>query len=387
MSLRIGLVAGEASGDLLGAGLIREIRRRHADVEFRGVGGDEMVAAGLDAWFAAHELSVMGLAEVIGHLPRLVRLRRELRRRFTQWRPHVVVGVDSPDFNLGLEARLRRAGTKTVHYVSPSVWAWRSGRIRKIRRAADLVLCLLPFEPGIYQRAGVDARFVGHPLADRIPPRSDRPAARRALGLPEQGPVVAILPGSRESEVRFLGDDFAGAVDWLSRRRPDLRFIAPMARPGLEEAFRRRLEDRAPGVAVTLLDGRSREAMAAADVVLMASGTAALEATLIKRPMVVAYRVAPLTRWLLQTFGMVKVRHFSLPNLLSGGELVPEILQDQVSAGSLGAAVLAWLDDETARDRLVDSFDRIHAQMKQDADAQAAEAVLALCGVAAGSAP
>jgi lipid-A-disaccharide synthase len=385
MSLRIGLVAGEASGDQLGAGLIREIRASRSDAIFRGVGGDEMVEAGLEAWFQAHELSVMGLAEVVGHLPRLLGIRRRLVRRLARWRPHVVIGIDSPDFNLGLEKRMRRRGARTAHYVSPSVWAWRAGRIRRIRRAADLVLCLLPFEPEIYREAGVAAEFVGHPLADRIPQRSDRGAARRGLGLGDDETVVAVLPGSRGSEIDHLGADFAGAVAWLHQRRPGLRFVAPMARPGLADAFRGHLRDRAPGVPVLVLEGASREAMAAADVVLMASGTAALEAALIKRPMVVAYRVAPLTRWVLQTFGMVKVDRFSLPNLLSGTDLVPEILQDRVSAESLGAAVIAWLDDEPARRRLLRSFDDIHARLRAGADRRAADAVLALCGAGGGA--
>jgi lipid-A-disaccharide synthase len=377
MSLRIGLVAGEASGDQLGAGLMREIQARHADAEFRGVGGEQMVAAGLDAWHLADELSVMGLAEVAGHLSRLLRIRRDLIRRFAAWAPDVLVGIDSPDFNLGLEARLRRAGIPTVHYVSPSVWAWRAGRIRKIRRAADLVLCLLPFEPAAYRRAGVAAEFVGHPLADRIPMRSDRSVARRNLGLGEEGELVAVMPGSRASEIHHLGGDFAGAVAWLAERRPDLQFVAPMARPGLTDAFRAQLQSRASGVRVRLLEGRSMEAMTAADAVLMASGTAALEAALIKRPMVVAYRVAPLTRWLLQTFGMVKVDRFSLPNLLSGKDLVPEILQDRVSAEALGAAVLAQLDAGSGRLALLEAFDEIHGILRRDADRRAADAVLA----------
>ncbi len=379
MGLRVGLIAGEASGDQLGAGLIRAIAARRPDAEFAGVGGRGMAAAGQELWWPAETLSVMGLAEVIRHLPGLLRLRRRLRDRFLAWRPDVIVGIDSPEFNLGLERMLRRRGVPTAHYVSPSIWAWRPRRLKNIRRSADAVLCLFPFETAAYLGAGVRADFVGHPLADRLPMRPDRASARRELGLGADETVVALLPGSRTSELRYLGEDFAGAARWLSARRPELRFIAPMASETLAGQFAAQLESCAPGVTVRLVRGGSHTVMAAADVALLASGTAALEACLIKRPMVVAYRVAPLTRWLLQAFRMLNIDRFALPNLLAGRDLVPEILQDRVNPEALGTAVLHWLDDAGAREALTQEFEGIHERLRQGADERAARAVLSLC--------
>jgi lipid-A-disaccharide synthase len=379
MTLRVGLVAGEASGDQLGAGLITAIRQRCPEAEFYGVGGPGMTAAGCHAWYDAEQLSVIGLSEIVRHLPELIRIRRDLRRRFLHRRPDVVVGIDSPDFNLGLERRLRRQGIKTVHYVSPSVWAWRAGRVRTVRRSANRVLCLLPFEPQIYQSSGVDAVFVGHPLADRIEPISDKRPVREALGLAADATVVAVLPGSRGSELAHLGADFAAAIGWLAKRRPDLVFVAPMASPTLRVSFDGLLRTHAPDADIRLTDGQSRSVMAAADVILMASGTATLEACLIGRPMVVAYRVAPLTRWILQDLGMLKIDRFALPNLLSDRQLVPEILQDDVSPEALGSAVLGWLDDADRRSRLMQDFRGIRDLLRQDADQGAAEAVLSVC--------
>jgi lipid-A-disaccharide synthase len=380
MPFRVGLIAGEASGDQLGAGLIRAIRRHYPDAYFEGVAGPAMVAEGCYAWLPSDRLAIMGLVEVIRHLPGLLRARRRLTDRFLADPPDVVIGIDSPDFNLGLEARLRHAGLRTVHYVSPSIWAWRPGRIHRIRAAADLVLCLLPFETAPYRAAEVPARFVGHPLADRIPRRCGQRTARQALGMAPDGVVVAVLPGSRRGEVEALGRDFAGAVDWLHRRRPELRFVMPVAGAGTRDFMRSALAARAPDAPVEMFDGRSLEVMAAADVVLVASGTATLEATLLKRPMVVAYRLAPLTRWLLETFRLLKVDRFALPNILGGRALVPEILQDAVTPESLGTAVLAWLDDPAARARFAGICEELHARLRRGADERAAEAVLALCG-------
>ena len=379
MGLRIGLVAGESSGDQLGAGLMRAVAARRPDVEFAGVGGPAMEEAGQTRWWPADRMSVMGIVEVTRHLPGLLRLRRRLRDRFVQWRPDVVVGIDSPEFNLGLELMLRRRGIPTIHYVSPSIWAWRPRRLDKISRAADVVLCLFPFETEPYRAAGLRAEFVGHPLADRLPEVPDRAAARRALHLQEHDTVVALLPGSRASELRYLGDDFSGAVAWLAARRPELRFVAPMATEDLADTFAAQIESHAPGAHVRLVPGRSHDVLAAADVALLASGTASLEACLIKRPMVVAYRVAPLTRWILQAFRMLRIDRFALPNLLAGRDLVPEILQDRVTPESLGAAVLRWLDDPDARAGLAAEFCRIHQVLRRGADARAADAVLSLC--------
>ncbi len=380
MALSVGLVAGEASGDLLGAGLIRAIRERYPDARFQGVAGPAMVEAGCRAWFPSERLAVMGLVEVLGHLRDLLALRRDLVARFAADPPDVVVGIDSPDFNLPLEGRLKALGIRTVHYVSPSVWAWRPGRARRMRQTTDLVLCLLPFEKQFYDECGVSSRFVGHPMADDLPMEPDRAAARDALGLGTSGEWLAVLPGSRRGEVQALAADFAGAVAWLHQRRPDLGFVGAMATGEVAAVFRKALDERAPGAPVTLVEGRSRTVMAASDAVLVASGTATLEAALIKRPMVVAYRLAPVTRWILETFKLLNVDRFALPNLLSGEGLVPEILQDAVTPEALGAAVLSELDDPDRRARLEGAFRAMHETLRRDASRRAADSVLDLVG-------
>lgn len=374
--MRIGIVAGEASGDQLGAELIEALRRLAPHARFEGVAGPAMRAAGCAPIADSEGLAVMGLVEVLGHLPSLLALRGRLRRRFVDERIDVYVGIDSPDFNLGLAQRLRAAGLTTVQYVSPQFWAWRPGRVKSMAHAADLVLCLLPFEQSFYERHGVHARYVGHPLADRIPDRSPRAPARRALGLPEDAQVVALLPGSRASEVKRLADAFAGAARWLAARRPALRFVAPMANATVRPHFERALAR--VGMQVTLVDGRAEEAIAAADVVLVASGTATLQTLLIKRRMVVAYRVATLTRWIMQGFGLLKIDRYAMPNLLAGRDVVPEIMQDAVTPEALGRAVLNELDSPAREDELVRIFDAIHRELRRDASAQAAHAVLEL---------
>lgn len=378
MPLTFALLAGEHSGDQLGAGLIRELRRRFPDARFLGVGGPAMAAEGFTAWYPAGRLAVMGFFEVLTHLPGLFALRRALLRRLGAERPDVFIGIDAPAFNLGLARRLRERGVTTVQYVSPQIWAWRRGRVHDIARAVDLVLCLLPFEEALYAAAGVRTAFVGHPLADRIPMAPDRDAARRQLGLDPRAQVVALLPGSRLGEVRRLGADFAGAARWLHGRRPQLRFIAPMAGEGVRTVFARALEAAAPGVPVQVLDGQAQAALAAADVVLVASGTATLEAALSKRPMVVAYRVHPLTAWLVRRFGVMKVPFFSQPNLLAGRRLVPELAQEQVTPRALGEALLAQLDDPAHRAGLEAAFTDMHLQLRRDANVRAAQAVAAL---------
>jgi lipid-A-disaccharide synthase len=380
-ALRIGIVAGEASGDQLGAELIHAMRRLAPNTHFEGVAGPAMRAAGCAQIADSERLAVMGLVEVLGHLPSLLALRGRLRRRFVDERIDVYVGIDSPDFNLGLARRLRAAGVTTVQYVSPQFWAWRPGRVQNMARAADLVLCLLPFEQSFYERHGVHARYVGHPLADRIPDRSPRAPARRALGLAENAQVVALLPGSRASEVKRLADAFAGAARWLASRRPALQFIAPMANATVRPHFERALA-RAE-MQVTLVDGRAEEAIAAANVVLVASGTATLQTLLIKRRMVVAYRVATLTRWIMQGFGLLKIDRYAMPNLLAGRDVVPEIMQDAVTPEALGRAVLHELDSPAREDELVSIFDAIHRELRRDASAQAARAVLELANVRA----
>jgi lipid-A-disaccharide synthase len=374
----IAVVAGEASGDNLGAALITALRARSPDVRIIGVAGPRMRAAGCEALADAEELAVMGLTEVLRHLPRLLKLRRGLITRFTAARPDVFVGIDAPEFNLGLAARLKAQGIRTVQYVSPQVWAWRQGRVRGIGEACDRILCLLPFEPPFYERHGIAARFVGHPLADQFPMEPDRGAARAGLGLPAGETVVAVLPGSRMGEVSRLAAPFAGAAAWLAARRPGLRFVAPMVNAAVRARFEAAWAQAAPGVPVQIVDGRSRDVLAAADVVLVASGTATLETLLSKRPMVVAYRLGAVTAFLLQRLGLVKVQHFSQPNLLAGREVVPEFFQDAATPEALGAAVLDWLESPERVAPLQATFADVHAQLRRGGADLAAEAVLEL---------
>ncbi len=371
------LIAGEASGDLLGAGLIQALRARHPDAEFAGIGGDAMRRAGCQTWFDSSELSLMGLVEVLRHLPRLLRLRGELRRRALDWRPDMAIGIDAPDFNLPVERWLKRRGIRTVHYVSPSVWAWKEKRAAKIGRSADLVLCLFPMEPPIYARHHVDARFVGHPMADAIPEHCDRAAARAALGLPEGVPVLAVLPGSRLGEIDRLGETFFEAAWRVREQLPELHLVVPAANAGCRALLAEQLGRSVLPADTTRLvvDGHAREAMIAADVVLLASGTATLEAMLVKRPMVVGYRVSPLTYRIVKALDLIKVDRFALPNILSGQDLAPELIQDQCTPDRLAEAVLGWLRDPQAVARLLPEYDRLHAQLRRDASARAAEAV------------
>ncbi len=379
------LCAGEASGDLLGAGLIEALKARFPDAQFAGIGGEAMRAAGMDTWHDAQELAVMGLSEVLAHLPRLLQLRRAFRERVLAWEPDVYVGVDAPDFNLGVERWLKRRGVRTAHYVSPSVWAWREGRVEKIGRSADRVLCLFPMEPAIYARHGVDARFVGHPLADAIPLDPDRGAARAALGIAFHDPVLALLPGSRLGEIERMLPAFLDAADEVAQRIPGLRVLIPAANAECRAAIEKRIETRAPGPGprVSVLDGRARDAMIASDVVLLASGTAALEAMLAKRPMVVGHRIAPLTYRIVRTLGLLRSRYVSLPNILAGEALVPELLQEDCTPGRLAAAVLAWFEQPEAVASLRPRFRTIHEALRQGASARAADAVAGLAGAQA----
>jgi lipid-A-disaccharide synthase len=362
--MRIVLVAGEASGDTLGAALIDALRQRHPGAQFAGVAGPKMKAAGCEAWFDSESLGVMGITEVLKHLPRLMRLRSALRRRILQWRPDVFIGVDFKEFNLGLARQIKQAGIRTVQYVSPQVWAWRQGRARTIGEAVDLILCLFPFEPAFYREHGVRAAFVGHPLADQIPLEVDRNAAREQLELPPEARVLAILPGSRRAEVERLGHPFAGAAELLATKFPGLVCVAPMISPELRDLFAARCSQLAPKAAVRMLDGRARQALAAADVALVASGTATLEAALCKRPMVVAYRLGAITAFLLQKFGLVKVRHFSQPNLLAGKELVPEFFQEAANPENLSAALAHWLQHPQQVAQAQREFLAIHESLR-----------------------
>jgi lipid-A-disaccharide synthase len=378
MPLRVGLVAGEASGDTLGAGLIYALRRLAPDAEFFGVAGPKMRAAGCEAWEPSESLAVMGLFEILRDLPRLVRLLGRLRRSFIDARPDVFVGIDAPDTNLRLARHLHAAGIPTVQYVSPQVWAWRQSRVHGIRKSVDLVLCLLPFEKRFYDEQGVAAEFVGHPLADAIPLDVDRSRARAELDLPADAQIVALLPGSRRGEVWRLAGDFAKTAQWLAAKRPDLEFVAPMANALVADVFAAALERIAPRVKVRLFDGRAQTVLIAADVVLVASGTASLEAALCKRPMVVVYRLGAMTVWVLKRLNLVKSKFFAQPNLLADRRVVGEYFQAEIVPESIGAELLMWLDEAPRREALEQEFLRVHVGLKRDASARAAEAVFAL---------
>ncbi|MFK7604626.1 MULTISPECIES: lipid-A-disaccharide synthase [unclassified Pseudomonas] len=368
--LRIALVAGEASGDILGSGLMRALKAKHSDIEFIGVGGPLMEAEGMTSYFPMERLSVMGLVEVLGRLRELLKRRKDLVQTLIAEKPDVFIGIDAPDFTLNIELQLRRAGIKTVHYVSPSVWAWRQKRVLKIRESCDLMLTLLPFEAKFYEEQGVPVRFVGHSLADTIPLEADKVAARAELGLSD-GPLVALMPGSRGGEVAKLGGLFLDAAQIIRQSRPDVRFVLPCANAARREQIEQMLVGR--DLPLTLLDGRSHLALAACDAVLIASGTATLEALLYKRPMVVAYRLARLTFWILKR--LVKSPYVSLPNLLAQRMLVPELLQDDATPEALAHAMLPLLDGGEEQTR---SFDEIHRMLRLDASNQAAHAVLDL---------
>ncbi len=376
---RIALVAGEASGDGLGAGLIAALRQRFPQAEFAGIGGDGMRAAGCETWFDASELAVMGLAEVLRHLPRLLKLRKNFRERVLAWKPDVFIGIDAPDFNLGVERWLKHRGLRTVHYVSPSVWAWREKRAEKIGTSADRVLCLFPMEPPIYARHGVDARFVGHPMADAIPLQPDRDAARRALGLSGNAPVLAVLPGSRLGEIHRLGAPFLEAAARVAQEIPGLQVIVPAASTACRQALESLHSDpRFSNLNYRLLDGQAREALYASDVVLLASGTATLEAMLAKRPMVVGYKIAPATYSLVKMLGMLKIERYALPNVLAGEDLAPELMQDECTPENLSQAVLHWFKNPEAVAALQPKYLELHQSLRQDASASAAEAIAEL---------
>jgi len=369
----IAMVAGEASGDSLGAGLMAALREDYPDARFVGIGGPAMVAAGFHSLVPMERLSVMGLTEVVRHLPELLAIRRRLLAYCHANRPDLFIGIDSPDFNLPLGRRLKRKGLKTAHYVSPSVWAWRQGRVRSIARAVDRMLTLFPFEARFYEQAGVPVRYVGHPLADRMPLEPDRAGARRALGLDGEGLWLALLPGSRRAEVERLGPVFLQTAAWLRRRFPRLGFVAACANEARRREFQRQMEALPDAPPVRLVIGRGREVMTAADGVLLASGTATLEAMLAKRPMVVAYQLAPLTWWLVSK--MVKISHVALPNLLTRKPLVPELLQGEATPEQLGQALAAWLKQPDAVKNLQRNFLEVHQNLRCDADRQAAEAI------------
>lgn len=382
--MRVALVAGESSGDLLGAGLIRALQSRCPEATFEGVAGPEMAAAGCTVLEPAETLAVMGLIEPLKEIPRLLALRKALLKRWTRTPPDVFVGIDAPDFNLGLEQRLKASGIRTIHYVSPSVWAWRQGRTRKIRAATDRVLCLLPFEQSFLENHGIKADFVGHPLADATPERVDVAADREALGI-GQGDVLAVLPGSRHGEVSRLGPVFAATARLLAEQHPTLNFVAPMATDSIRESFAGHLESAGVLARFQLTDGNAEQVMAAADIVLLASGTASLQAALLGKPMVAAYRVAGLTFAIVKRLNLVKVQYVTLPNLLTDTPLVPEFIQDDARPEALAGAVSDLLADPGRRAEITTQFRVLRTTLARGANERAADAVMAEAAADAGS--
>ncbi len=373
--LHIAIVVGEASGDILGAALMLELRRHFPTAQFSGIGGPRMLAQGFHSYFPQDRLAVMGLIEPLKRLPELLRIRRFLREHFSANPPAVFIGIDSPDFTIALEGALKAQGIKTVHYVSPSVWAWRQKRIFKIARSVDLMLTLLPFEARFYQEHAVPVEFVGHHLADAIPDSVDKLAARQRLGLPEQGRILALLPGSRSSEVERMAELFLQAAALCTERDPDLQLVIPAANADRYRQLHIVLNDFVD-LPIHLLNGHSQDAMAAADVVLLASGTVTLEAMLLKKPMVVAYKMASLTFKILSW--LVKSPYVSLPNLLAQQKLVPELLQDNATPLALSEAVMQYFENPEQAQQLSERFAQMHAELKCNASARAADAIARL---------
>ena len=376
----IAIVAGEVSGDILGAGLIQALKRHYPQAKFVGIGGERMIAQGFESFFDMEELSVMGLVEVLKHLPRLLKIRRSIIEQLSAIKPDVFIGIDAPDFNLTVELKLKEKGIKTIHYVSPSVWAWRQNRIYKIAKATHQVLAFLPFEKAFYDRFNVPCRFIGHTMADAIPLKPNSTEACQTLDIDEKGHYLAILVGSRGSEVGFLTEPFLKTALLLKEKYPDLQFLVPLVNEKRRQQFEEIKAQIAPDLDMHLIDGKARQVMIAAEATLLASGTAALEAMLCKSPMVVGYRMKPFTHFLAKR--LVKTKYISLPNLLADEMLVPEMIQEDCEPQKLAEQLSQYLgDDESAvksRSVLIQRFTELHKLIQCDADSQAAQAVIDL---------
>ena len=374
LPLRIGIVVGETSGDLLAADLCKELKRRQIPFSVSGIAGPELQQQGVRSLFPMERLSVMGLGEILKQLPQLLRCRREITEYFIAHPPDVFIGVDAPEFNLDLEKKLKKHGIRTLHYVSPSVWAWRRWRLKKIVKAVDLMLCLFPFEKGFYEKHDIPVQFVGHPSADEIPFSIDSLAARKTLGLPESAAIIAILPGSRRNEINYLGELFLKAAQRCYQQNPKLVFVVAMVNQEREQQFLQLAKQITPDLPLQLVRGQSRQVMAAANVVLLASGTATLEAMLLKKPMVVAYRMSKLSYWMAKL--LIKVDYIALPNLLAKKLLVPEFIQEKANVDNLSQALLYYLNNPDIVSKLEKEFLVLHQQLRCYASKQAVDAVL-----------
>lgn len=371
---RIGIVAGEASGDILGAGLVEALRTYYPNAVFEGIAGPRMIAQGCISLWPMETLSVMGYWDVIKRLPSLLKTRRQLITHFLSHPPDIFIGIDAPDFNLGVELKLRQSGIRTVHYNSPTIWAWRPERIHQIKKAVDLMLTLFPFEPPLYEAEQIPVCFVGHPLADLIPLQTDQISARIQLDLPQNTPIIALLPGSRSNEIQSLGKLFLETALWCQQHKPELQFIAPMANQARLDQFQKLQQEIAPQLPIKLILGQSHPSMAASDVVLLASGTATLEALLLKRPMVVAYRTSALNAWIAKK--RILISQFSLPNILADKTLIPEFIQTEAMPEKIGPAILERLSHP--QENLIREYNAIHRLLRQNANQKAAEAIATL---------
>ncbi|WP_392552496.1 lipid-A-disaccharide synthase [Orbus wheelerorum] len=375
--LTIAIVAGETSGDILGAGLIRALRASYSNIRFVGIAGPKMQSEGCEAWYQMDELSVMGIVEVLGKLRRILSIRKDITKRIKTLKPDLFIGIDAPDFNLSLEGKLKQANIKTIHYVSPSVWAWKQKRVFKIKRNTDLILTFLPFEKAFYDKYEVPCRFIGHKMADDIALSPDKNNMRSQLNIPQGMTVLSLLPGSRHAEVTLLSAPFLQAAQLISQAIPDLHIIVPLANQKRRQEFEAIKAQVAPALSIQLLDGHAREAMIASDAAILASGTVALECMLAKCPMVVGYKMKPFTFWLAKK--LVKTPYVSLPNILAGKEIVPELLQDDCTPQNIAEQIIRLLKNDNTL--LKATFLSLHQQIRCNADQQAANAVLALIGV------
>lgn len=374
--LRIALLAGEASGDVLGAGLIQAILVRHPDAQFFGIGGPKMIAAGLKSAYEQEKLAVRGAIEVLKHLPEILKIRRGAIAQLKAWQPDVLIGIDAPDFNLPIEKRFKRLGIPTVHYVSPTVWAWRRGRTKKIIASVNQLLCLFPFEPDCYKGEAIEPVFIGHPLADEISPEHDRARERAALDLPEGAPLITLMPGSRRSELDYHAPLFVQTANRIADELPEVVFVVPLATAATRDRFEAALREYGnKNLRVQILFGHAREALAASDLALVCSGTATLEAALVRCPMVVTYKFSASSAWIYKR--MRYLPWVGLPNILLGRLLVPELLQDDATPEKLSAALVDLWRSPSRRSEMEREFAVIHQRLRQDSSARAADAVLA----------